>query len=69
MFLKTVFTHPWPVFNQPIGGRNTSSVTHMAFMFQSNSVFNQQIGGWDTLSVTGMCCLVCRTPDEGQRAK
>ena len=42
------------VFNQDIGGWNTSSVTDMNSMFRDTDVFNQDIGGWNTSSVTDM---------------
>ena len=47
-------------FNQPIGTWDTSSVTDMSNMFDSNiydsaaSSFNQDISGWDVSSVTSM---------------
>ena len=42
------------VFNQNIGGWDTSEVTNMEYMFNGASVFNQNIGGWDTSKVTTM---------------
>lgn len=42
------------LFNQPIGGWDTSNVTDMEGMFAGASAFNQDIGGWDTSNVTDM---------------
>ncbi len=42
------------LFNQNIGGWDTSSVTDMSWMFNLANLFNQDIGGWDTSSVTDM---------------
>ena len=42
------------VFNQNIGGWDTSSVTDMKYMFNNEWVFNQNIGSWDTSNVTDM---------------
>ena len=42
------------VFNQAIGGWDTSSVTNMYALFQGASSFNQPIGAWDTHNVTTM---------------
>ena len=42
------------VFNQPIGGWNTSGVTNMSGMFYYASAFNGNIGNWNTSSVTDM---------------
>ena len=40
------------VFNQDIGGWNTSSVTDMNSMFRDADVFNQDIGSWNVSSLT-----------------
>jgi surface protein len=42
------------VFNQDIGGWNTSQVTNMHEMFAWAYAFNQNIGHWDTSRVTTM---------------
>lgn len=39
-------------FNQDISGWDTSAVTDMSFMFDSNTAFNQDISGWNVSSVT-----------------
>ncbi len=50
------------LFNQNIGGWNTSSVTNMGDIFNNARVFNQNIGGWNTSNVTeyGIVCLMQR---------
>jgi surface protein len=45
------------LFNQDIGGWDTSNVKYMAGMFAYASSFNQDIGGWDTSSVTNMLAM------------
>ncbi len=42
------------VFNQDIGGWNTSNATKMDMMFNDADAFNQDIGSWDTSLVTDM---------------
>jgi surface protein len=42
------------VFNQDIGGMDTSKVTDMDEMFRSATAFNQDIGVWETSGVTDM---------------
>lgn len=44
-------------FNQDIGDWDTSTITNMESMFDSNVVFNQDIGGWDTSNVTTMASM------------
>ncbi len=42
------------VFNETIGGWDTSSVGDMSYMFYGASAFNEPIGGWDTSSAGDM---------------
>lgn len=42
------------LFNQDIGGWDTSNVTDMSSMFDGASSFNQNIGDWNTSNVTNM---------------
>jgi surface protein len=42
------------MFNQDIGGWNTSNVSNMSGMFSQASAFNGDISGWDTSNVTSM---------------
>ena len=42
------------VFNQPIGGWDTSKVTSMYNMFRQAAAFNRPIGDWNTSKVTNM---------------
>jgi surface protein len=41
-----------PLFNQPIGNWNTSSVTNMNSLFNTAFAFNQNIGSWNVSNVT-----------------
>eukprot|EP00894_Picocystis_sp_ML_P000277 jgi/Pico_ML_1/50794/g1939.t1 len=46
--------NPSMIFNQNIGGWNTSQATTMLAMFASATDFNQDIGNWDTSTVIDM---------------
>ena len=40
------------IFNQDIGGWDTSNVEDMANMFQDAISFNQTLGGWNVTALT-----------------
>ena len=54
------------VFNEDIGGWNTSKVTNMSDMFNGATKFNQDIGDWDTSNVLNMSDMFAYATDFNQ---